>query len=147
MESIILQQICINVLVTKNIVFLCNNCLRGIDENVYPPRKQSLPSPQRTFDGQSPSTKPSNCSPIVSAVPSKIFNNTKSSPQLQDVIESFSRQLVDNTATISALKTSVDSMKDTTTQKQEPKPNSSTNYRSYANIVKKNTENLNMDTN
>lgn len=101
------------IFVTRNVVILCDECMLTDLEEPSPKRKGNAPNlVQRTLDGklatESPSTK---------SVPVK--------PPSNKLIESLSNEIKMQTATITALKSSVDSMHHTIAQQKETFGNSS----------------------
>lgn len=118
------------IFVTGNIVILCDECINADFEQPSPKRKGSTPNLiQRTLDG--------NLSLSIPSIESQSKKNVTVQLNTQKLIETLSLELKMQTATITALKTSVDSMHDTIVQQKETVGNSIGLNDNYMSTIKK----------
>lgn len=104
--------------VIDNITMICDECLENPKENLSPKRKQPNTITnfvQRTIDVQIPTLSLSKTVPT----PTATSKNAPSKHQIQIVMESLIRKVEDQTATITGLQASVETMNDTILQQKE----------------------------
>lgn len=106
----------VEIFVIDNIVMICDECMSNPKENSSPKRKQ----PNSTGNMIQQVINPTNATlsltkTVTMPTPPKTVN-VKQSQQMQAVIEALVQKVETQTATIAALKTSVDSMNSNVTQ-------------------------------